>query len=42
MEEFTMKLDANFFEKFEAIWKAVWEYIYAVLAKFEVDIFPAE
>ena len=39
MEEFTM---AEAFAKFEAVWQAVWEYIYAVLAKFEIDIFPAK
>ena len=31
-----MKLDANFFEKFEAVWQAVWAYIYDILKYFKV------
>ena len=26
----------------EAVWKAVYEYVLAVLAYFKIDIFPAE
>ena len=36
MEEFTMKLDKNFFDKFEAVWQAVWAYIYDILKYFKV------
>ncbi len=30
---------AEFFEKFEAVWQAVWAYIYEVLKYFEVEPF---
>ncbi len=26
---------AEFFEKFEAVWQAIWEYLYKVFAYFE-------
>lgn len=33
---------ADIFAKFEAVWQAVWAYIYKVLDHFDVNIFKAE
>lgn len=30
------------FAKFEEVWKAIWEYIYAILAYFKVEPFYTE
>lgn len=35
MEDTTM---AEFFEKFEEIWAVLWDYIYKVLAHFDINL----